>query len=980
FTESDVIFYGEVRQVGGAGTVLLQSGDLEVTMVNRSVPDNRVTLETSLKPTGTAEGHRFSYSLEVPLAYLPADEERTTTLAIETLEADFRIESIKIDGREATLSDGSREFFQFSFASRAMQHRLDLIVAGDSTDTDGDGLPDWWEEMHGLDPQVDDADLDPDADGWSNLDEFAAGADPNESNRDPSLATWEILVPESGRAGVHFAVLDSDTAPVEQMLVLTIPAEGGFEFQFDGQAAVPGDHEFSLADLAGGRVTVSHADPAVSELMLQSDLGGIVVRATIPSAMDGSDAALWLDAGGLVDGGDGLDRWGDRSGNDNGIYQPSTDYRPRLQEHASGLTTVDFSHSNEAHLFFPDSVLPAGDHTILASYQAGSRSGSAQTLFASNRGFFQVTPTTETISYPGSPVYQADGAAVHAYTRVIDEPTTTSVFRQEGDLLQHIFGVSYDGESSPAVGLEPRLPTIGGVRAADSVEGGLISDPFSGQLHELLVFPTALPEQKLRDVTDYLESKWSDAVIWDFSTDLRAVSISLGAGSQPNIIRGGHGDDQLGGGESGDVISGGPGNDRLVGGGGEDCFVFGSIDTGRDVIADFDLDEDTIDLSALFWDMRGDVREFLSVRLESNFSSEIPTLDSVFVVESPEAGALEIRLEGVAVGATELIQLVVEGRVRMGGLSIPTSVQIARASAITETQEHLGESFEMTITRDGEAAEAALEVPIGFFRDAFGSDFIVEEANSQEGRRAVISFARGETERTLTVRPIADLTTEGEELWEIAAIPHFRYSIEGDAVQQQVSDVPLVRLDVIESDGIVSTGQVARLALRRDGNLDGSLAVPIRLGGSAVEGRHFERLPESIVIPAGQASAEIVVIPIPDGLVDQAQMVLVTLGENPNYQLSSPHEASIFLARTEGEVEGLGFERWLASNGYGPDSGLEEIPPSALGSYLHEYTRGSQKLGFRLIGGHPELSLIGDLRPDIAWAVESSSALQGWED
>ncbi len=47
-------------------------------------------------------------------------------------------------------------------------------------DTDGDGLPDWWELLHGTNPNVADAHLDTDADGQSNWEEFVAGTDPND--------------------------------------------------------------------------------------------------------------------------------------------------------------------------------------------------------------------------------------------------------------------------------------------------------------------------------------------------------------------------------------------------------------------------------------------------------------------------------------------------------------------------------------------------------------------------------------------------------------------------------------------------------------------------------------------------------------------------------------------------------------------------------------------------------------------------------
>jgi hypothetical protein len=49
-------------------------------------------------------------------------------------------------------------------------------------DTDGDGIPDDWERKFGLNPEVADAQHDPDGDGWTNIDEYNAGTDPYRSD------------------------------------------------------------------------------------------------------------------------------------------------------------------------------------------------------------------------------------------------------------------------------------------------------------------------------------------------------------------------------------------------------------------------------------------------------------------------------------------------------------------------------------------------------------------------------------------------------------------------------------------------------------------------------------------------------------------------------------------------------------------------------------------------------------------------------
>jgi uncharacterized repeat protein (TIGR01451 family) len=88
-----------------------------------------------------------------------------------------------------------------------LTNNFSLITLLVTDDTDGDGLPDWWENLHGTNPNVADGDLDPDGDGLSNLQEYLAGTDPN----DPSSALRLALEYNNAQVTLLFTALPDRT-------------------------------------------------------------------------------------------------------------------------------------------------------------------------------------------------------------------------------------------------------------------------------------------------------------------------------------------------------------------------------------------------------------------------------------------------------------------------------------------------------------------------------------------------------------------------------------------------------------------------------------------------------------------------------------------------------------------------------------------------------------------------------------------------
>jgi hypothetical protein len=78
--------------------------------------------------------------------------------------------------------DGGFDYFGAPLTNAVPSLGFHEFILGAPVDSDGDLMPDDWENANGLNPNVDDAALDLDGDGRSNLDEFAANTLANDEN------------------------------------------------------------------------------------------------------------------------------------------------------------------------------------------------------------------------------------------------------------------------------------------------------------------------------------------------------------------------------------------------------------------------------------------------------------------------------------------------------------------------------------------------------------------------------------------------------------------------------------------------------------------------------------------------------------------------------------------------------------------------------------------------------------------------------
>jgi hypothetical protein len=223
-SEPETIIYGRiVNRTGGQSEQLVTSGNL-VWKIQRA-DGSEISLTGEV---GELQGSS-SYFVRVPHNALVVGESSTSyTLPLGLTRSSASHIEITLDNHPTRILSPASSNIDLEQALRASTYRIDLEVIFPELDSDGDGTPDWWEDLHGLDKQNSaDALQDSDRDGLSNRAEFLAGSLPTHDSRHPELKTSEVIAYSSSTSIINLETIDIDSTPAQLLYtVIGLPTGG----------------------------------------------------------------------------------------------------------------------------------------------------------------------------------------------------------------------------------------------------------------------------------------------------------------------------------------------------------------------------------------------------------------------------------------------------------------------------------------------------------------------------------------------------------------------------------------------------------------------------------------------------------------------------------------------------------------------------------------------------------------------------------
>jgi glucose/arabinose dehydrogenase len=257
-----------------------------------------------------------------------------------------------------------------------------------------------------------------------------------------------------------------------------------------------------------------------------------------------------------------------------------------------------------------------------------------------------------------------------------------------------------------------------------------------------------------------------------------------------------------------------------------------------------------------------------------------PTLDAT--IESDETVTLTLAADAAyTVGTGGAVTATITNDDFAPGL--PT-VTVARTPA--SVLEDGAPTMTFTFTRTGSTA-GSLVVDYTISGTAVnGTDYLTIPSS--------ITIAGGSATGTVVIDPTADATIEADETVILSIASSANYTVGAPSTATGTitnDDFPTVTIARSSGNPLEDGAGNMVFTVTRTGSTAAALTVNFTIGGTAINGTDYATVAPSVLIPIGSATADIVVNPTVDALLEGNETVTLTLAADPAYTIGAPASA-----------------------------------------------------------------------------------------
>jgi len=166
----------------------------------------------------------------------------------------------------------------------------------------------------------------------------------------------------------------------------------------------------------------------------------------------------------------------------------------------------------------------------------------------------------------------------------------------------------------------------------------------------------------------------------------------------------------------------------------------------------------------------------------------------------------------------------------------------------------------------------------------------------------MLTFNPGEPlQQTITVPVCGDILDEPNETFFVnlsnatnATIPDSQGQGTGTIIDDDLPTVTITATDANAAEPGIDTGTFT--ITRTTGDITGALTVNYTVDGTATSGTDYIPIGNSVIIPAGSATATITVTPLDDTADELDETVIVTLASDTDYIVGTSSSATVTIA------------------------------------------------------------------------------------